>query len=111
MHKFFKKENHKPVNLSGLLSTMDLIENEDGTIQFKGLTLEAFAYNEETYNKENLFHKCGFLLLCSYDYDADFCAACNVWVTPKCEDPYCNYCSKRPEKPLPDLHATYNESD
>jgi hypothetical protein len=85
-----KKKNPKPMHLNDILSTMNLIENEDGTIQFQGRTLEAFAYDEDVYKKENLFHRCGFILLSSYDYDADFWPACNVWVTPKCEDSNCN---------------------
>jgi hypothetical protein len=95
------------MQLRDILSTMNLTENDDGTILYRGRTLEAFTYDEEIYKNENLFHECGFILLCSHAYDADFCAACNVWVTPKCEDPNCSYCSKRPAKPLPCLYAGY----
>ena len=34
-------------------------------------------------------------------FDAYFCAYCNIWLEKKCGDPNCDYCPKRPEKPLP----------
>ncbi|MEE1132804.1 MAG: hypothetical protein UHX00_14375 [Caryophanon sp.] len=42
---------------------------------------------------------------CSYiyygEFDSYFCPQCNTWHEPACKDPNCDYCSKRPEKPLP----------
>lgn len=36
-------------------------------------------------------------------YNADFddlcCEKCDEWLSPKCLDPECNYCWKRPDKP------------
>jgi len=33
-------------------------------------------------------------------YDAFFCAKCNEWRESRCEDPNCEFCPKRPEKPI-----------
>ena len=34
------------------------------------------------------------------DYDAFICPQCNVWLESACADSSCEYCSKRPDKPL-----------
>lgn len=34
-------------------------------------------------------------------YDAYFCPQCDVWLEPKCNDPKCQFCAIRPDKPLP----------
>jgi len=36
------------------------------------------------------------------DYDAFFCPYCNVWLESACSDSTCEFCRKRPEKPLKD---------
>ena len=28
-----------------------------------------------------------------------FCRTCDEWIDPKCSDPHCRFCTKRPEKP------------
>jgi hypothetical protein len=33
-------------------------------------------------------------------YDAYYCEPCNRWNEPACSDDTCEFCSKRPEKPL-----------
>ena len=33
-------------------------------------------------------------------YDCYYCDACNDWQEKKCNDPHCEYCAKRPEKPI-----------
>lgn len=35
------------------------------------------------------------------DFDAYFCAYCNKWLEAHCFDPFCEYCKKRPKKPIP----------
>lgn len=33
-------------------------------------------------------------------WDAYFCAKCEIWLEPMCKDKDCDYCVHRPEKPL-----------
>lgn len=33
-------------------------------------------------------------------YDSYYCSLCNEWLDPKCEDPDCSYCPKRPDRPM-----------
>ncbi|MBW1848889.1 MAG: hypothetical protein JRG81_17220 [Deltaproteobacteria bacterium] len=44
--------------------------------------------------------ECGNLRIYHDDYDAYFCAHCNIWIETKCFDPFCEYCKKRPKKPI-----------
>ena len=39
----------------------------------------------------------------SDDYDAYFCASCNVWLESGCKDPDCIFCKDRPNTPFPTL--------
>lgn len=32
-------------------------------------------------------------------YGSLYCEKCDFWLEDKCEDPRCNYCPQRPEKP------------
>ena len=43
---------------------------------------------------------CNHTLDYSEPHDADYCAHCNDWREENCEDPECEYCKDRPEKPL-----------
>ena len=36
----------------------------------------------------------------SDQYDAYYCASCNEWMESKCDDPECEYCNNRPDKPV-----------
>lgn len=36
----------------------------------------------------------------SEEYDAYYNPETNEWIDSKCSDPTCEYCTKRPEKPL-----------
>lgn len=38
----------------------------------------------------------------SEEYDAYYNQATNEWTEPKCDDPACEYCTKRPERPMVD---------
>jgi len=44
--------------------------------------------------------KCMCDRIYSHDYDAYFCINCNEWIESQCGDSSCEYCKKRPEKPL-----------
>lgn len=43
--------------------------------------------------------KCGSEIQYSNKYDAYYCELCNEWSEKKCEDPECEFCSTRPDKP------------
>ena len=42
---------------------------------------------------------CSKPLYYSHKYDAMYCPNCNVWTEEKCDEPNCEYCIDRPEKP------------
>lgn len=44
----------------------------------------------------------------SDDYDAYFCASCNVWLETGCTDPTCMFCADRPKHPLPTIDQIDN---
>ena len=44
-------------------------------------------------------HKCGASLAYNEKHDADYCPECDEWVSGQCEDPECEFCRDRPEKP------------
>jgi len=46
-------------------------------------------------------NRCGQKLELHPDYDAQFCRRCNRWIESRCLDPQCEFCSHRPERPLP----------
>lgn len=48
---------------------------------------------------ENTCPCCGAEKLYSGKYDAYYCKACDVWLEGNCNDPECEFCSSRPEKP------------
>lgn len=43
---------------------------------------------------------CGAPRVYAVAFDAYLCMRCNQWVEPACDDPDCEYCRHRPEKPL-----------
>ena len=49
---------------------------------------------------ERVCPKCGRARIYYDDYDAYFCAFCNVWLESRCSDAMCEYCRSRPENPL-----------
>lgn len=34
------------------------------------------------------------------EFDAYYCAGCDKWIEPMCNDEYCEFCVSRPDKPL-----------
>ncbi|MBQ8170423.1 MAG: hypothetical protein IJZ95_00395 [Oscillospiraceae bacterium] len=59
-----------------------------------------------SYERKHLYdveEKCPYcgeetVFMCE-EFDAEFCTECDKWLEPKCGDPSCPYCSKRPGKP------------
>jgi hypothetical protein len=43
---------------------------------------------------------CGSKKKYSDQYDAYYCLSCNEWLESKCDDPDCEYCPTRPDKPV-----------
>lgn len=54
---------------------------------------------------------CGNSSFYFYRFDADCCLGCNIWLSEKCSDPGCTYCSQRPESPLEALFLVQKVSD
>jgi hypothetical protein len=44
-----------------------------------------FCGNEESFSKE---------------YNTYYCDKCNVWLESECDDPDCDFCLTRPQRPL-----------
>ena len=43
---------------------------------------------------------CGAVLDFSHQYDAAFCRLCDAWRETNCGSPTCEFCARRPERPL-----------
>ena len=39
----------------------------------------------------------------SKEYDSEYCPDCNEWLIGKCTDPTCEFCSKRPARPMAEV--------
>lgn len=50
--------------------------------------------------REDQCTNCGNPLVFYEKHDAEFCPQCNVWASEPCADTACDFCTKRPEKPL-----------
>jgi len=50
--------------------------------------------------KEPACPHCGLPATRSEEHDAYYCPACNQWLENKCDDPACEFCAGRPERPL-----------
>ncbi len=46
----------------------------------------------------------------SSDFDAMFCPVCNIWLDVRCGDEMCDFCSRRPERPMVSL-AVYEQAN
>lgn len=44
--------------------------------------------------------KCLEALTFDNEFDASYCTGCNEWREEKCSDTSCEYCEKRPKRPL-----------
>lgn len=47
---------------------------------------------------------CGAPQVYAVLFDARLCMRCNCWLEAACDDDHCDYCRRRPERPL-DEHA------
>lgn len=74
--------------------TMKLTKNSEGPFKIDGLEIGWVT-------KKYKCPTCNSSLIYYDDYDEYFCAQCNQWLHDGCGDPYCEYCSARPERPLP----------
>ena len=74
---------------------LNVVENEaKGTVVIGDYEVEGFIDDQTC-------PECKEFRIYNDDYDAFFCPQCNVWLESACSDPTCDYCSKRPWKPLP----------
>ncbi|NHM34038.1 hypothetical protein [Neobacillus terrae] len=71
------------------------IEQKDDLVIIDEFEIEGFI------DKEQCCSVCKFHLVYYEDFDAYFCPNCNYWTESNCGDLDCDYCSNRPEKPLP----------
>jgi len=93
-----------------LKKTNYVIENqEEGTVTIGG----NFTIDGMVMHKDDDFAKCSKCgeMGIYYDlYDSFFCPYCNFWLDSKCPSYlYCQYCSKRPEYPIPNHEINRSE--
>lgn len=74
--------------------TVDVVDDEEkGVVVAGGREIEGFI-------DSRVCPRCCEHRIYFDDYDAFFCASCNVWLESACSDATCEYCKDRPEKPL-----------
>lgn len=74
---------------------MEVEENvEDSTVKIGNKVISGFL------DVDKKHEDCRTTRIYYEVYDAYFCPKCNVWLESRCSDPKCEYCTKRPEKPL-----------
>jgi hypothetical protein len=72
-----------------------IVENEkDDFLLINGKKFDAFIDDMRC-------EKCSEFRIYSYQYDAYFCAHCNVWLEDRCPDSTCEFCAERPRVPVP----------
>ena len=54
---------------------------------------------------------CGGTINYSRKYNTHYCEKCNSWLEETCEDPDCEFCVNRPERPLNVSHLPRVEGD
>jgi hypothetical protein len=73
---------------------MNLVEDEEkNVVIINGSEIDGFIHDE-------ICPQCSENRIYFEDYDAFFCASCNVWLESTCSDVNCEYCKIRPDKPL-----------
>lgn len=55
--------------------------------------------------------ECNGKILCYWEYDADFCPQCNMWIYNGCGDSNCSFCAGRPETPKEALVLSEMQND
>lgn len=61
--------------------------------QISGMDIEDLKIDQKCPN-------CGNSKYYHHDYDALFCLKENIWLETGCDDPKCEYCGDRPNKPI-----------
>ena len=73
---------------------MELYEDEEhGMVVVDGQRMYGFIDDEPC-------PQCQQFRIYHEDFDACFCAACNLWLETACDGPSCDYCRNRPVQPL-----------
>lgn len=70
---------------------------EKHTIEGLYLMKDGQVYSES--ELEGYCHICLEALSYHHTHDAEYCASCDEWRGMACDDPACNYCITRPERP------------
>jgi len=65
----------------------------EGTFFAKGRKVVAWT------ELSNHCPECSEQLKHNEEYDSKFCASCNEWQESSCDDPTCEHCTSRPNKP------------
>lgn len=50
--------------------------------------------------RRRICNRCGQATEMNHDFDALFCRGCNRWIESKCSNPDCQFCARRPARPL-----------
>ena len=56
--------------------------------------------HEFDFTTEETCPNCGSMVQYSHKYDTTYCVKENVWLESKCADKNCQFCPKRPNKPI-----------
>jgi hypothetical protein len=75
---------------------VNVVEGENGVLFINERKFEGFI-------DDVVCPKCSEFRIYSDKYDSYFCANCNEWLESACRDTTCEYCRKRPSKPLDNL--------
>jgi hypothetical protein len=51
--------------------------------------------------RQQYCNRCGGRIQLNEQYDARFCGTCRRWTESKCSDPKCQFCTRRPARPVP----------
>ncbi len=92
------------VKTIGLITSNDIAaitsEREWQLNELKIILQSMNSHIIESERTSRICDKCGNNLYLSYKHDALFCPKCNKWKEKACDDPNCEYCSGRPDKPI-----------
>jgi len=87
-------ESREPWAASGKKDVDIREDDEKPDVIIDGIRIQGFI-------DEQCCADCGGLRIYHMDFDAYFCAECNSWKERACGDLACEFCSNRPERPLP----------
>lgn len=81
------------------LSWDDLLHMNGANATFGGTFFAKNRKIVEWFELPDYCPECLERLSYNEDFDSVYCAPCNEWREIACDDPTCNYCSERPDKP------------